>query len=167
MTFLGSDPRTPWKGAGFRGDGGCGPGDERRVPAATACARALRGKSCVSPHIEGIDREPVPPKRWLGWHGEDLARHTLLHSSSFRHHVAGKAAALADEACWESAAARLEAVTASAVSALAQSWPPELDDDSQNGQRGLRLRLAAFLGERGKHVRPLVAALRESFGRTP
>jgi hypothetical protein len=102
-----------------------------------------------------------------GVRGDDLAAHTRLHSSSFQHHVAGKAAALADDACWESASARLEAVTAAAVSALARSWPPELDDDSQNGQRGLRSRLAAFLGERGKHVRPLVAALREMFGRTP
>jgi hypothetical protein len=102
-----------------------------------------------------------------GVQGDDLARHTLLHSSSFQHHVAAEAAARADDACWEAITTRLEAVEPSAVNALASGWPAELDHDSQSGQRELRSRLAAFLGERGKHVRPLVDALREMLGRMP
>jgi hypothetical protein len=53
------------------------------------------------------------------------------------------------------------------VETLVGTWPAELDRDSQSGQRGLRSRLAAFLGERGKQVLPLVGALREMIGAKP
>jgi hypothetical protein len=99
--------------------------------------------------------------------GDDLARHTVLHSQSFRAHVALAAARGADESTWETFVARLEGVNLPTVTALATSWPAELDDDPQSGQRGLRSRLARFLGERGLHVRALREALREICAREP
>jgi hypothetical protein len=102
-----------------------------------------------------------------GTAGDDLAQQTVLHSTSFRDHVALAAARTADESAWELPLARLEGVEPSTVTTLAATWSAELDDDPQSGQRGLRARLARFLGERGRQVRALREALRGVCERKP
>ena len=80
---------------------------------------------------------------------------------SFRDHVALVATRTADESARELPVSRLEGVELPTVTTLAATWPAELDDDPQSGQRGLRARLARSLAERGRHVRALREALRD------
>jgi len=84
-----------------------------------------------------------------GVRGEDLAKHTQPHAKNFPKHVAFDAVQrYASPRTWDAVLARLEGVPGHAVEALRSTWPPELDDDDQNGQTQLRLRLARFLGAR-------------------
>jgi hypothetical protein len=97
-----------------------------------------------------------------GTTGDDVAQRTTLHAPNFDHHVAFRAVRkLATDADWDLVTGRFEAVPGSSVSALADGWPANLDEDDQCGQAQLRSRMARFLTERGRHVRELVTVLRE------
>lgn len=99
--------------------------------------------------------------------GADLAARTQLHAPNFNEHVAFHIARLrATEDDWNQVTGRLEATTGATIGALRATWPKDLDEDDQNGQRQLISRMARFLEVRGQHVRDLVGVLREQVRRS-